>query len=503
MSFEDSMSAATAEKICQGVADQQLLNSKVSEYHMYVIASVMVDWEVALGPNLNLPDQNEIKEDFQHSYYLQKKEALFRWNLNNQGSYRTLIGIFCLQGEISLAETVAKHLDSKSKPRNIQVLDILHWCLQDSYKCLPHPSSEQWPSRLSILFPTTTQCYYDLILCEAPLSIMKGMSDSNAQFKAVTLQNLLKFKGTRKLQLVYFEGIAGSGKTTLSWHMCREWAEGKMLEQCEILIYLRVNDPHIQSATCLQDIIPRYECDKAAFLNQKEVAVAIRSLKGKGVCFLLDGLDEASPSLLKFLLKDLVSGKSGCPKLSFILTSRPHSRVTKRLESVLNSRIIIVGFKGKEMHQFLDQTLGANSDHRKRLAEKFKINPRLEGLCSLPINAVIMSFVIHFIKDDIPTTQTGLYKPLICNFLVRHIDSPNTECHSISNLVDDLPSEIQEVFQRICSLAYTSILENKYLFTAKDLGYSVENDTLGFLEVHPWITIFGPEHYYSFSHLLL
>ena len=72
------MSAAVAERICQGVADQESLNSKVSEYHMYVIASIMVDWEVALGPNLSLPEQNEIKEDFKHSYYLQKKEALSR-----------------------------------------------------------------------------------------------------------------------------------------------------------------------------------------------------------------------------------------------------------------------------------------------------------------------------------------------------------------------------------------------------------------------------------------
>ena len=43
-----------------------LLCSEVSEYHMYVTASVMVDWEVALGQYLNLSVQNEIKEDFMH-----------------------------------------------------------------------------------------------------------------------------------------------------------------------------------------------------------------------------------------------------------------------------------------------------------------------------------------------------------------------------------------------------------------------------------------------------
>ena len=494
------MSTKREERISQKVTDQQLLDSKVSEYHMYAIASVMVDWE-ELAPYLSLTesDQKEIKENFQHSYYLQKKEALFRWSLNScQGSsYQTLIGIFHSQRLSGLADTIAKYPGSQEKPRNIQVLDILYWYLKGSYECLPHPSSEQWPSRLRALFPTSTQCYYDLILHEAPLNSLQEMVRTSSELKAVSLKNVLTSKG--KL-IVYFEGIAGSGKTTLSWHTCREWTEKRMLKQFDILIHVRVNDPHIQSTTSLWDIIPHH--DK---VFQKEVATSICSLKGKGVCFLLDGLDEASPSLLKFLLQDLITGKTGCPKLSFILTSRPDSRVTKRLESILTSRIVIAGFKGKEMNQFLDQTLGASSDQRKRLTEAFKINPRLEGLCSLPINAVIMSFVIHFIKD-VPTTQTSLYKPLISNFLVRHIQTylPNIiECHSIRNLVDDLPPEIQETFQKICLLAYSSVLENKYLFTTKEQGHTVANDILGFLEVHPRITMFGPERYYSFPHLSL
>ena len=495
------MNTKREERICQKVTDQQLLDSKVSEYHMYAIASVMVDWEV-LAPYLSLTesDQEEIKNDFQHSYYLQKKEALFRWSLNSyQGSsYQTLSNIFHSQKLTGLAETIEKYPGSEVKPRNIQVLDILYWYLEDSYKCLPHPSSEQWPSRLSALFPTSTQCYYDLILHEAPLSSysLQGVMVPSRELKTVTLESVST--GTDKL-LIYFEGIAGSGKSTLSWHTCREWVEKRILEQFDILIHVHVNDPHIQSATRLRDIIPHHDQ-----VFKKEVATAIRSLKGKGVCFLLDGLDEASPSLLNFLLQDLITGKTGCPKLSFILTSRPNSRVTKHLESILTSRIVIAGFKGEEMNQFLDQILGASSDQRKRLTEAFKINPRLEGLCSLPINAVIMSFIIHFIKD-VPTTQTGLYKPLINNFLVRHVETylPNIEYHSIRNLVDDLPLEIQGTFQKICSLAYSSVLENKYLFTTKEMGHTVVNDMLGFLEVHPRITMFGPERYHSFAHLSL
>ena len=133
------------------------------------------------------------------------------------------------------------------------------------------------------------------------------------------------------------------------------------------------------------------------------------------------------------------------------------------------------------------------------------INPRLEGLCSHPINAVVMTFLTHFIIDDVATTQTDLYKPLICNFLLRHIDTylPNVELPKIKDLVDDLPPEVGDPFKKLCLLVYSSSIKNKQLFTANELfGHAVVvNDTLGLLSVRPRITMFGPERYYSFPHL--
>ena len=136
---------------------------------------------------------------------------------------------------------------------------------------------------------------------------------------------------------------------------------------------------------------------------------------------------------------------------------------------------------------------------RMKLKEKCEINPRLEGLCSLPINAVIMSFLIHCIEDDGPATRTGLYKRFVSNFLVRHLDvrqaleeRPFIEC-----LLNDVPVEIHDSFQKICSLAYHSSLEGKQLFTKRELG---QNDMV---QVHPQLTMCGTERYYKFFYLSL
>lgn len=234
--------------------------------------------------------------------------------------------------------------------------------------------------------------------------------------------------------------------------------------------------------------------------------------KGRNVCFLLDSLDEAPTGLLDFLLVELIQGKMGrqqLPDLSFIFMSRPNSHVTKQLESVLSSRIVIAGFNKEAMDQFFDSTLGTKSDIRRKFTEKFAINPRLEGLCSLPINAVIMSYLIYFIEgDNTPTTQTDLYKPLICNFLLRHIDEylPQLDVSCIEDLHEDIPQEISEPFSKVCSLAYSSLLKNKHLFTTKEVGIVTESDVkdvLGFLQVCPQIVRFGRKRYYSFAHLSL
>lgn len=498
-------------RICQEYSHQRL-DSTVSDYHIYEIANRIVNWEI-LAPEIYLTEseQGEIRADFHSSYYCQKTEALRRWKSKSLSSgkgasYRSLIKICCSLPEplVDLAEAIARLPGAKEKPRNIQTLDILYWYLVDCYKEQTHPAILQWPSKyldLSAL-PTSDQHrhFFDLILHEAPLNTRVSDMLPGPQLPAVdtlpsiTLGSVLVNRNSERL-LVYFEGVAGCGKSTLSWHACNEWAEKRLLKQFDILIHVHLNDPHIQSASRLSDIIPHPDRK-----FRQEVESAIVSLKGKGVCFLLDGLDEAfssSSRLFDFLLKKLIPGKPlHCPKISVIMTSRPNVRVTKGLEAFIKSRVVITGFKKEALGLYLDQTLGADTDERKKLAEVFVINPRIEGLCSLPINAAIMSFLMPFVKDKIPTTQTELYRLLVCNFLVRHVDNCSGKDVCIDNLLSGLPDEVHGTFTELCSVAYSSSRELKQLFKASEV-----DNALGFLHVHRRITVVGPEQFYGFYHV--
>ena len=481
-------------RICNGVSDD-LLDSQVSDYHIAEIANDLVEWE-SLGPFLDLTDseQKEILEDFQGRYNLQKRQALhvWRWKNGDKATYRALVSICCSQGLVQLAETITSCPGSNQRLNCSQILDTFHRYLLDCYVDSPHPSRKQWPGNKLPMHDSTT--FLDLNLLEAPLHENKSLGNN---FKEVTLKSFLSKRDEQKKMIVYFEGIAGSGKTTLSWYACREWAKKKLLGEFQLLIHLQLNNPQVQSATCLPDIIP-YPDKKL----RQEIATTIVDCKGRSVCFLMNGLDEAPNNLLDFLLGDLIQGKLGAwqlPELSFMLTSRPNARVTMLLESIIKSHILMSGFSRENLDKLLDDRLGATSEERGKLVEEFKINPRLEGLCSHPINAVIITFLVHFLEKGTPTTQTDLFKPLVCNFLVRHMSTRFDKSCKIDSLVDDesIPRDIRKPFRSICLLAYSALCENKRLFTKEEADF----DTLGFLHVRPTVTMFGSERYYSFDHL--
>ena len=234
-----------------------------------------------------------------------------------------------------MAETIAQYPGSRQRPRSSELLDSTFFqYLLDCYRELPHPSSQQWPSKpLSCPVHIPTK-FFDLILYKHP---MHEVSDKRSSSKLVSISDVLKGKDDDERSLVYFEEIAGSGKTTLSWHACREWTEKRLLGQFQLLIHVQLNNPQVQSATCFADIIPYPE----KTLRQ-QIATAIVDQRGQGICFLLDGLDEAPTSLLDFLFDRLINRKLGgiqIPRLSFLMTSRPDSRVTKKLESIIKSMI--------------------------------------------------------------------------------------------------------------------------------------------------------------------
>ena len=198
---------------------------------------------------------------------------------------------------VHLAERVADIASrAKERPRNSELINNLYRHLLDCYRYLCHPSRNQWPSDGSWFHAPDK--YIDLSLYETSLvtsdveRLMNSQTSSDQYKKVRMLTDILSSASDNDERLmVLFEGVAGSGKTTLSWYACREWAEERLLQQFHLLIHIPVSFPIVQEATHLQDLIP---CDDSKL--REAIASAIVDRKGRGICFLLDGLDEAPAS---------------------------------------------------------------------------------------------------------------------------------------------------------------------------------------------------------------
>ena len=490
---------STVKEICDGVP-QSLLDSPISDIHIAQIANVMTEWE-ELAPFLGLTpaEESEIVERYRGRFNLQKREALRKWKEKNgiRATNIRLIDIFCTQGRTSLAQTLKDLLlSSENQSKSFSsVIEVFRNYLHDCYSDLPHPSSLQWPALSS------NQSYVELELIDAP--VKDNSADMSEHCKPIPLKFLFSAGNSKaKRKVILVEGVAGVGKTTISWHTCKEWAAGRLFENMKLLMHVSLSDPSIHSAktVTLADLIPHPSEEM-----RRNVAKAIADIRGKGVCFLLEGCDEAPPPLWEKFLYRFVAGTGGrsmLPDAHIILTSRPG--IPFQLTKCLTGKVIISGFHS--LDDFLDK---CSMKNKTQLLEALKMKPELYSLCHLPLNAVILTHLCdsECLKDHLPTTRTGLFYPLVRNFLVRHMEtrtSYDTVC--IDKLPTDLPDDLHSSLNGVSKLAYRSILQRKKVVDQEmltEFGLASIDNAFGFLQVHLRLTMCGPTKQFSFIHLSL
>ena len=500
---------ATTEDICHGVPREKL-DSPITDIHIDDLAFMLTTWE-ELAPYLGLTEADEeaIQVDYQGRYGLQKRQALRKWQSKlgsgpNGATYRQLIIALCRASENKMAEKVKELLTEPEKSvtaASNHVLDTFRKYLVDQYTITQPPSTIHWPfSRLSL--------YIKLTLVQASDTRMSqsGQGESRTKrqaLKEVHLGELFdggSHQAERKVVLI--EGPAGSGKTTLSWHVCREWAAGRLFQEFPLLIYTSLEDRSTHKAECLADLIPHHSDEV-----RKAVSSVVFKQDGKGVCFLFDTWDQVPPTLrgIDSFLFQFITGISTkkLPHCSIIVTSRPVAAglLYPHLTVHVNNR----GFGPEKLEEFICASL-EDSSTKQKLFQQLREKPQVNDLCTLPINAAI---VVHLFRcssySTLPSTRTGIFKELVSSLLQRHMQLRTD--HGLEQWEEEefehLPADVLQEFKSVCRLAYHGVIRDKNIFflnSLRQLGLTHPSSPLGLMQAQQLLTGFRPHHHYSFLH---
>ncbi len=463
------------------------LDSQVSSLQIEQLVEKMVRWEdFAPFFELSEAEQEEICRNNERNYRAQKRDALNAWRdkCGRAATYRSFLDEVARVNKHSLAET-----------ESTGTLASFRRYLVECYAVSSHPSQVSWPF-------SHDAAYVDLPLFEASIAKGKPENEPGSQpQKMIKLNEIfLADSHQAKRKVVLLEGVAGCGKTTLTWHAYQKWAEGKLFQMFPLLIHVPLEDPVIRSATCLADIIPHSSKEM-----REAVAKEITGQHGKGVCFLLDGWDELPPDVRRrgsFLYKLIAAThtREMLSHCSFIVTSRPAA--SGSLYQLLTSRIVVGRLDRRRVDDLVNEYLPP--EETEELLKILEQRPQLAKLCNLPINATI---VIHLFRQGVrsfPETRTGLFKALLCNLLIRHIqlrteedDMELGEQFEFEEMPGDLPGK----FDTMCCLAFQGVMEDTKVFkmaALKCLGLSYPSDTFSLMEIH--LTVFGRTHNITFLH---
>ena len=318
---------------------------------------------------------------------------------------------------------------------------------------------------------------------------------------SITLAEAFNVEGYHK-KVILILGGPGMGKTTFAINICKQWAEGDLLQSYDAVVLLVLRDPEIQGAKTIKDLLQILDDD----LRENVYKEFIKG-NGEKFCFIFEGYDELPYHLQKASVFAKFINK--LTKCALVYTTRPEAYYQTPYQG---SKIIrINGFNEASVNKYISVAF-EKYENGEEMAQKLKTqiqnNTVIRSILNIPINVAIVC-LIFFHYSTLPKTLTELYTLLCLRLILRHIVSHTANEGQIEKLqsLDNIPTGISEQFAQLCYIAYVGMENKKIIFSFQDLAeFGVAEDNLhcmGLLLTAPTTKVVGREKSYNFLHLTL
>ncbi|XP_065900460.1 NACHT, LRR and PYD domains-containing protein 14-like isoform X2 [Dysidea avara] len=312
----------------------------------------------------------------------------------------------------------------------------------------------------------------------------------------VTVEEIL-IAGQQKITLI--EGDPGSGKTKMTIHICKQWAEGKLLLN-ELVFLIPLCSSYYQTVTSLNELFDACSCSVLTEYAKRNY--------GKGFVFILDGWDELPERLqLRSFYHDIIFRKTVLTCSTIIVTSR--SSCSDRIaQAVQDHYYRILGFTPKTAKIYVDEHFKNLSLSKQVLLTNLQGHDYFHQDFHVPITILIMCFICCY--DSYlpkPTTSSKLYERFVLLFM--HSNIPGTYGKTFKSL-HNVPKDLNPLFSKLCSIALRMVISEDLQFNKEELEDDLKHlpfkssDAFGLLSSEHGIDEFaGKQIHCSFIHRLV
>ena len=315
-------------------------------------------------------------------------------------------------------------------------------------------------------------------------------------YLSVTVERLLQDDHGK---IILIEGDPGIGKTTVTFQICKKWAENKLLME-DVVFWIPLH--HYKSVTTVCELFDK--------LGYPEMMAYAQQNNGKGLVLIFDGWDELPNNLqTASLFHDIIFGTiTVFTQSTIIVTSRPTccDEIAEEVEQT-HSYYRILGFDQQKAIAYIKAYFHSDPSTGESL---LKFLHSHEYLCQdfhIPISVAIMCFVYHSNDNKIPPTLSRLYEYFVVLCLRSNV--PDTCAQDLEKFktIHNVPEKVKPIFHKLCKLAFDMLEDSKLLLNKEDMPDDINNlqlkqfDGLGLLHVDHFVsTLATIETSYSFIH---
>ena len=303
-----------------------------------------------------------------------------------------------------------------------------------------------------------------------------------------SLEDLLNDKNKK----VLIVGRPGIGKTLCCIKLLRDWAFEKVKSQIQFDAAFFVKFRRFNSADdlSLRELLTRSEHSSSNHLDDEVWNYILQH--PEGVLILFDGFDEfkdnanmaVAPSHpgnikdkmpLQILYQWLVTGKL-LEDASIVTTTRP-TALTGIAHLNFDKTFEILGFSTEQIQEYINKFAGVDNQVGETLWRHISSNMNLLSLCYIPVNSFIMcsslSEIIQFescASVTLPSKLTTIYKIAVKVFYFKHTKEFRDKHFTREDfLSDDLPSAVEEKFEKLGKVAFEGIEEGKLILGGNEV----------------------------------